>query len=150
MRYIKLQHFQQPRNGECLPACIVMVLAYQGQKIRYRRILRVLKTVKGLGTPSSNIRHLQQMGYRVTYQQGSISKLRRHLEQNEPCIVFVQTGDLPHWDANVQHAILVVGITETDVIIHDPEFAYSPIIVPIGDFDLAWLEHDELYAVIIR
>ncbi|MEZ4732190.1 MAG: hypothetical protein R3E79_34160 [Caldilineaceae bacterium] len=46
------------------------------------------------------------------------------------------------------HAVVVVGFDEQSIYLHDPEFAESPINVSYGDFDLAWLEHDEMYAVL--
>lgn len=33
------------------------------------------------------------------------------------------------------------------VYVNDPSFDIAPILVPIGDFDLAWLAMDEDYAV---
>lgn len=34
------------------------------------------------------------------------------------------------------------------VYLNDPAFANAPIQVSQGDFQLAWLEHDEFYAVL--
>jgi|GEM_PF-2396534 len=34
------------------------------------------------------------------------------------------------------------------VHLNDPEFDLAPLLTPIGDFDLAWLARDELYAVL--
>jgi len=34
------------------------------------------------------------------------------------------------------------------VHLNDPEFEIAPLLTPIGDFDLAWLARDELYAVL--
>ena len=76
--------------------------------------------------------------------------LRTHLQNNQPCIVFVDTGQLPYWDESANHALVVVGLDEDYVYVHDPEFPNAPLQVSIGDFDLAWLEHDEMYAVITR
>ncbi len=150
MKYLKLKHLQQPRAGECLAACVTMILDYIGRQVRYRRLFRILKIIRGAGTASFNVRNLEQLGYRVLYQHGTLNQLRRHLEQNQPCIAFIETGELPYWDENVSHAVVVVGIDEQHVYLHDPAYARSPIRVSIGDFDLAWLGHDELYAVILR
>jgi len=46
------------------------------------------------------------------------------------------------------HAIVLVGYDETHVYANDPHFALSPQVIPIGDFDLAWLEMGNRYIVI--
>ena len=71
--------------------------------------------------------------------------------QDNPPIVFVQAGELPHWqDCISQHAIVVVGLDEQAVQILDPAADPSPISVSIGDFLLAWSELDYIYAVLVR
>lgn len=42
----------------------------------------------------------------------------------------------------------MVGMSEQFLYINDPEFEKSPIPVPYGDFDLAWLAQNERYAVL--
>lgn len=76
--------------------------------------------------------------------------LHAHLEGGRPPIVFVNTGELPYWDANVDHAVVLIGMDSTHAIVNDPFFTRAPISIPLGDFDLAWLEHNEMYAVITR
>jgi hypothetical protein len=39
-------------------------------------------------------------------------------------------------------------MNDANVYLNDPAFVQAPMQVSIGDFDLAWLEHDEKYAVI--
>jgi predicted double-glycine peptidase len=65
-----------------------------------------------------------------------------------PVIVPLRTGELPHWSENIDHAVVVVGMDEHSVYLNDPAFATAPIQVPHGDFDLAWLEREEYYAVL--
>ncbi len=72
------------------------------------------------------------------------------LAAGHPCIVFVRTGDLPYWGADVGHAVVVTGLHDDLVYLHDPAFNNAPQIVGLGDFGLAWLEAGEYYAVIRR
>ena len=39
-------------------------------------------------------------------------------------------------------------MNEEEIYINDPAFARAPIAITHGDFDLAWLERDEYYAVL--
>ncbi len=131
-------------------ACAAMVLNHIGVTVNYRQLVHTLAIVPGVGAGSFNIQHLEKLGVSVAYQQGTIADLRTRLRSNQPCIAFVDTGQLPYWNESANHALVVVGLDEDHVYVHDPEFPIAPLQVSIGDFDLAWLEHDEMYAVITR
>ena len=147
---LPVTHFQQPRAGDCLPACAAMVMSHRGVAVTYSQLARLMKTIPGFGTPSFRLLDAgRSLGVEVEYGQGNLATLYKHLRQNRPPIVFVQTGQLPYWTEDVHHAVVVVGMSGSEIYLNDPAFIQAPIAVPLGDFDLAWLERDELYAVII-
>jgi uncharacterized protein YvpB len=78
-----------------------------------------------------------------------LSELHNHLINGHPGIAFIKTGELPYWDEDMDHAVVVVGLDEKYIYLNDPYFPDAPIQVLHGDFDLAWLERDEFYAVLI-
>ena len=84
----------------------------------------------------------------VTIANGSLRQLYMLLSENVPIIVSVQTSEFPHWAEASEHAVVVVGMNRDHVFINDPAFDIAPILVPHGDFDLAWLAQEELYGVI--
>ena len=146
---LSVPHLQQPRDGDCLPVCAYMVLAYMGKKTRYWR-LRWLLGTKSFGTPFLHIRYLESLGITVEAQaKGNLTTLHQHLTQNHPCIVSLQTENLPYWNRNALHAVVVVGMNENYIYLNDPELPDAPIPVTQGDFDLAWLAQDERYAVLL-
>lgn len=147
---LSVQHVQQRTDGECLVACAAMIFVYLGLPFDYRRGVRLLRIRPQIGTPFFQIRELGKLGISVTYKQGTLLDLHAYLIQGLPCIVGVQTGELPYWQAiNVQHAVVVVGLDSEFIYLNDPAFVNAPIQVPLGDFDLAWLEQDEVFAVLI-
>ncbi|MGB0385764.1 MAG: cysteine peptidase family C39 domain-containing protein [Ardenticatenaceae bacterium] len=139
--------FRQLKDGECLAACAGMVLNYLKIPFSYSRLLKLLR-VQWFGTAHSNIRYLTRLGVRVIHKQGTLTELHQHLLLNRPCIVFVKTGELPYWNIATPHAVVVVGLDSQYVYLNDPEFDLNPIPVSLGDFDLAWFEHGEFYAVL--
>ena len=54
-------------------------------------------------------------------------------------------GCLP---ACLQMALVIVGIENDIIIIHDPAFEHAPIPVPIEDFLLAWYEFGNQWAMV--
>ncbi len=145
---LPVPHVRQRNSGECLAACAMMVLAYLGFSITYGRLLKLLRVRKQIGAPASNIRSLEQLGINVIYKQGTLAELHSHLTNGLPCITFVNTGELPHWETDSDHAVVVVGLDNEYIYLNDPEFPNVPIQVTHGDFDLAWLDWDEFYAVL--
>jgi ABC-type bacteriocin/lantibiotic exporter with double-glycine peptidase domain len=144
---LSIPHFMQQADGDCLAACAGMALTHLGYAVRYRQIMRLLGT-QAHGTPFSNLRNLTQLGVTVTVRTGDFSQIYASLTQNLPCIASVQTAELPHWSRRSEHAVVVTGMDSQYIYVNDPAFDIAPILVPYGDFDLAWLAQEELYAVI--
>lgn len=146
--FIEIEHVQQRSDGECLATCAAMVLNFIGRPVAYRKLMQQLEIKDGLGTPSFKIRKLEQLGVRVLYKQGNFEILQKHLQAGQPCIVFVKTGELPYWTRNLDHAVVLAGMDDQFVYLNDPSLPTAPTSVSRGDFDLAWLERDEMYAVL--
>ncbi len=125
-----------------------MALQYLGSTPNYRRLLKVLQTNVEMGTPFSNITKLEAMRITVVYQRGNLSQLYTFLQNGWPVLAPVETKELRYWSEDTSHAVVVVGMDTQSVYINDPGFPNAPIVVPHGDFDLAWLEHNEYYAVL--
>ncbi len=145
---LPIPHHQQQSDGDCLAACAAMVLIHLERGIEYGRLLHLLK-IKSYGAPASNIRLLAQLDCAVTYGVTDMAGLENMLAQDQPVIVFVRTGELPYWDHNSDHAFVVVGYDENNIYVNDPYFPDAPLTVPRGDFELAWIERDYYYALII-
>ena len=147
--WLTVPHFRQSRDGRCLPACARMVLAYLGHDYAEEDLARLLRT-RSFGTPADNIRLLSQLNCSVVFEQGTEADLRRHLTRGLPCIIFLKTEILPHWQIEDAHAVVLVGLADETVYINDPAFDGAPVSVPLQNFLLAWSEFDYEYAVIER
>lgn len=141
-------HVQQHNEGDCLAACVDMVLKYLAAPRAYPRLLRALHIDKRVGAPFPNIQRLEKLGITVVFRQGSLVQLYKFLQNGWPVIIPVKTGQLPYWQEDTDHAIVVVGMDEQSVYINDPAFVTAPIPVSHGNLDLAWLERNEYYAVL--
>jgi ABC-type bacteriocin/lantibiotic exporter with double-glycine peptidase domain len=139
----------QREQGECLAACAAMLLRYIGLSVNYDQLLKLLRVKTNVGAPASNIRYLEALGVTVVYKQGNWAELQDQLMNNHPCMTPVQTGELSYWAEQSDHAVVVVGLDEEFIYLNDPAFPNAPIQLSRGEFDLAWLERDEAYAVVI-
>jgi ABC-type bacteriocin/lantibiotic exporter with double-glycine peptidase domain len=147
---LNVPHIKQTQPGECLVACAVMICTYLSISQSYKHLAKMLAVEQGIGTPFSRIRNLENLGITVDYHEyGTLQELYNLLYAGWPSIVSVQTAELPYWNqVSTQHALVVIGMDAQHVFVNDPEFPHAPLQVLLGDFDLAWLAQDELYAVL--
>jgi uncharacterized protein YvpB len=126
-----------------------MILAHLGREIDYPHLLQLLN-IQSYGAPAGNIRQLTQLNLNVTYSQTDMTGVEAMLQQGQPVIVFVRTGELPHWTYNTDHALVVVGYDDAFLFVNDPDRPAEevPIAIPRGDFELAWIERDYYFALI--
>ena len=150
--HLALDHLQQQYPGDCLAACTAMSLSYLGVRYRYRRLIKRLGIDTDHGAPFSNILKLNMRGVSVIHHEhGTWNDLYQLLRNGWPVIVSVQTRELRHWQQiSSLHVVVLVGMEGEHVYIHDPALATGPIAVSMGDFDLAWLERNEAFAVVYR
>ncbi|MFZ0548225.1 MAG: C39 family peptidase [Candidatus Promineifilaceae bacterium] len=145
---LPVPHIYQEQGADCLAACSAMVLSFIDRQATYPDLLKILN-IQWFGAPFSNIKLLEQLGIQVIYQQGTLEGLRSHLLDSHPAIVPVFTGELPYTPESTNHALVVVGMTDHYVYVNDPAVKADFIPVPHVDFELAWLERGEYYAVLL-
>ena len=147
MNWLPVLHRQQSQSSDCLAACTAMVFDYLQVPYRYEQLLKLLR-VRSFGTMFSNLRYLDSFGLSILIERGDVSALRHHLESGLPPIVFVNTGFLSHWDETTGHAVIVVALEDRLVYVNDPKFVDAPKAIPLTEFEAAWIEQEQLYAVI--
>jgi ABC-type bacteriocin/lantibiotic exporter with double-glycine peptidase domain len=125
-----------------------MVLEFLGHSFSEADLARRLGT-KSFGTPAPNLYHLEKDGFSIVYGSGALSTIKSYVHKRIPCLAFVQTGDLPYWNEDTAHVIVVIGIDDEQLYINDPAFDKAPQTVPLDYFLLAWSEFDHRYAVIL-
>ncbi len=113
----------QTEYAECLPACVDMVLQYYGMRIQRESIRRILGYTP-IGTQSSNTLQVSKLGVKVQYGVASSERvLIAALERQVPPLCFIDTGALPYWQYSCHHAVVVLGVSLTHVIVNDPAYA---------------------------
>jgi hypothetical protein len=125
-----------------------MTLAYFGDLRNEQDLIDLLGINPSYGAPASRLLRLERLGYRVLYDSVSLSMLRSALERNIPPIVLLKTGMLGYWSENVSHTCVLVGLTELNVLLHDPWLESGPIEVTRTEFIAAWTEMDYLAAIV--
>lgn len=133
-----------------MAACAAMLCSYWNVPVDYQALVRDLDIRIDAGGLLENIRQLTLHGFSAYYRRrNSLNDLYLLLENGWPPIVGVQAGEFPYWqEPPAQHAVVVVGMTFDGIWLNDPAASTAPLAIPYGDFDLAWLEMDEAFAVI--
>lgn len=125
-----------------------MVLQYQNIPTRRSTLRRILGTTV-YGTPSSNLTKLKSLGLRVIYKQAQDEQeLREALARGIPPICLVETENIGYWQGSAGHAVVVVDMNSSAVVVNDPAYADERQTIPLDTFLLAWVERDYLYALL--
>ena len=124
-----------------------MVLEFFGHTLSEAQLARQLGTQE-FGTPAPNLHRLDRLGFSVIYESVTLTTVQTTLAAGIPCLVFVFTGDLPYWNENTAHVMVVVGIDDEAIYVNDPAFDMAPQNIPIDYFLLAWSEFDHRCAII--
>lgn len=135
-----------------------MVLTHLGETVDYPKLRHRLETTE-IGTPFSHVDRLRSWRLQVERGHGDLSTLQHQLASGHPVIVAVATEFLPDWLTRpdlddsarlVEHAVVVVGLTEDSVAVYDPDLAKAPQLVELDWFLAAWQGQYYRYAVIRR
>jgi len=124
-----------------------MVAAYWRRPLSQAEVARWLG-VRGGGAPASRIQRLAERGFEVKYTTGSLSDLCVWLSRGAPVIVFVRTCELPYWNVDTPHAVVLVGVEDERAYLFDPAMDAAPVVVSVGDLMLAWSYFDYTYAAL--
>lgn len=148
MNFLPVSHLKQQQQADCLVACTAMILRYLEIPFRYERLLKVLETERH-GTIFSKLHNLRSLHISLQVQEGNFQQIEEALATGLPVIVAVNTGELrSYWQSAVAHAVVIVGIDDEYVYVNDPALDDGPQHVTVAEFDLAWLEMDNLCCVI--
>lgn len=147
-KILRVPYIRQLADGYCLPACAQMVLAYLGIKRDQVQLAKQLKMIPKAGTPGFRIRLLASKKLEVIYRSGEIADLRVALNKGMPPIIMVVTSELPYSELQSAHAVVLLAIDENSVLLNDPDYEEAPIRVSLGNFELAWYEMENKYALL--
>ena len=148
MPWLPINHRPQEKPTGCLAACAQMALAHIDVAASQRKLNRLFG-LTSMGVPWPHVQRLTQWGLRVHLQVGQEVQLKQAIDQQLPPITFIRTGELTtYWNADLQHAVLLVGYDDTQVYLNDPAFADATQRAPWGEFMLAMLAFNYTYALI--
>lgn len=139
MQLLPVSHYPQRQQSECLD--------YLQVPSDYRNLLKLLR-IKSAGAPFRNLRYLKSLGVSVLIERGDIETLSVHLDRGLPPICFVATRYLSYWDEETGHAVVVVGLEGDRIHLSDPRFPDAPKVIPVDEFELAWIDLDQFYALV--
>ncbi|MBI3922865.1 MAG: C39 family peptidase [Armatimonadetes bacterium] len=137
--FLKLPHLRQATEYTCLPACVRMVLAYHAVEMTEEEVVELLDT-DFTGTVAKNVHRVSRFGFVTAIYRATCDDLYRHLGSGLPCIVLVHTIHFPQQapDRSGRHAVVIVGLDDESVYLHDPLAESGPTRMPLPSFHAAW------------
>ncbi|NCP34602.1 MAG: hypothetical protein COW34_01930 [Armatimonadetes bacterium CG17_big_fil_post_rev_8_21_14_2_50_66_6] len=144
---LPVPHRKQETPWTCLPVCVRMVLEFHGFPRSEGEISNLLETTP-LGTRSANVWALRRWGFHADREPLALARVEASLEGNLPVIALVWTRELPHWQTDDPHAVVVVGLTADSVYLNDPAKDQAPLACPRETFMAAWARTANLAIVI--
>jgi ABC-type bacteriocin/lantibiotic exporter with double-glycine peptidase domain len=149
---IDLPYFHQEQETSCVSACARMVLAGMGidvSEIDLRTLLQVFEQGAGIWELDRLTKQWQEM--ETSFAEGlDLAELERRIASGTPAIVLLDTIQLSYWHKPAFHAIVVVGLDDASVYIHDPVFPPAARPIPREEFTRAWQPFRGLAAFLTR
>ena len=145
--WLKVPHFQQELEYSCVAACARMVLA-QYSDSRTEADLRSLLDTQPTGTRAGNLMRLSGPNIEVHLRASNVAELEKALADNQPPVVFLETGALEYWTIDIFHTVVVTGLDTAVVALNDPYFAAAPQTTSRQCFETAWAQTGQFTAYI--
>jgi ABC-type bacteriocin/lantibiotic exporter with double-glycine peptidase domain len=146
---LPVPHCKQEGPHNCLPACARMVLRYLGQEVSEAELAAQLGTTE-LGTPGNRLLRLSSSTLHVDFGPLTLSLVYNKLNAGTPIITLARTLFLDYWQADLAHAVVVVGYDDEYLLLNDPEFEDAPQRATPDGFLAAWGEFDHLAGIISK
>ncbi|MFA6473646.1 MAG: papain-like cysteine protease family protein [Patescibacteria group bacterium] len=123
----------QEREDSCGPACVQMLLAWQGQKQSQRALYQLLQTNSQIGTTRTHILHaLRALGFAFKVEAKlSVPQLRKWLHHGPVLVRFMEPKEQVH------HYAVAVGTHADQLLLHDP-WNGKNILMHWGEFARLW------------
>lgn len=122
--WLNVPFVRQSRDG-CGAAAIAMIMQYWTQSDSRlnpadaddARIYALLRRSAGRGIAGQDLkRYLEEKGYAVHVFNGVVGDLRDHVGKGRPLVACLA----PRGIGSALHYVVVVGLSETTIIFHDP------------------------------
>lgn len=148
MTLLNVLPWRQRQPADCLAACTAMALTYLQVPFEYSALIALLD-IRFYGTAFSNLRKLEILGLHVSLGEwAGVEMFEQYLNTGLPVLVNVNTSELPYWNQETSHVVVVIGLEDDDIVVHDPFFDENPKRVPLKEFMLAWDDQYQRYGVI--
>ena len=119
---LNVPHGYQPNDYTCGPKSLWMVLRYYKKRVPLSHLKRLCKTTVKTGTNRKMMKHaMRRLGFTVhSTHDANLNDVQTWVEKGVPVII-----DFREWDENITHYAVVIGVTKTRIILHDPAHGSS-------------------------
>ncbi|MEK7620631.1 MAG: cysteine peptidase family C39 domain-containing protein [Patescibacteria group bacterium] len=131
---LNVPHGYQPNDYTCGPKSLWMVLRYYKKRVPLSTLVTLCETTVKTGTRRRALeRTMRHFGFQVHAKPDAhLNDVQKWIEKGVPVII-----NFREWDEDISHYAVIVGMTKTQVVLHDPSHG-SDIKISHEEFTSRW------------
>src|SRR5436190_7480702 len=120
-------------TAECVPESVCAVMNYWGKSATVEELSFFGRTPNMSGMLSTQVPVLaRQKGFKATFLEGSVGKIKNAIDRGVPPIIGVQSG------GGNYHCFVVIGYSDPDQVIVCEEYHDSKRLIPYDEVERLW------------
>ncbi len=120
-------------TAECVPESVCAVMNYWGKAVSVEELSFYGRSSNLNGMLSTQVPILaRQRGFRATFIDGSVGKIKNAIDRQVPPIIGVESG------GGNYHCFVVIGYSDQDQVIVCEEYNDSKRLIPYGEVEEIW------------
>lgn len=124
---------QSRMTAECVPESVCAVMNYWGKVASVEELSFYGRSSNLNGMLSTQVPILaRQKGFRATFVEGSVGKIKNAIDRGVPPIIGVESG------GGNYHCFVVIGYSDPDQVIVCEEYHDSKRLIPYGEVEEIW------------
>ena len=135
---LRIPYFKQEKTTTCGPACLRMVMAFEGKSLSEAEIEKICKTSWLGNTCEDIVKGARKLGLESEIIENFTKKhLAKLLQDRHPVIALIDPSVLYGGIPGFGHFVLITGLEKEEIYYHDPDIK-EDLSIKVNIFFSAW------------